>query len=116
MKAVPRVMRQTERGKSSVSFEVLPEELAAHAGHVGGLSDRLNTALDAANAVSMGDGAYGVLCSFLPPIINPVTTSGTDAIGAAVEGMGVTSDEIRGAVSSYEASDEANARPFTGSV
>ncbi len=99
-----------------MSFEVLPDELAAHAGHVGGLSDRLNTALDAANTVSMAGGAYGVLCSFLPPIINPVTKSGTDAIGAAVEGMGVTSNEIRGAVETYQAGDEANAQPFTGSV
>jgi hypothetical protein len=99
-----------------VSFEVLPEELAAHAGHVDGLADRLDTCLDAANQVSMADGAYGVLCSFLPPIINPVTKSGVDAIKAAVEGIGATSEDINGTVESYRASDDANAQPFTGTV
>jgi uncharacterized protein YukE len=96
-----------------MSFEVVPDELRAHASHLDGLTDRLSTAADAANTVVMDDEAYGLLCSFLPPIVNATTQQdATDALKAAVEGMSTTADKLRTAATSYDQEDNTNAQPF----
>ncbi|SFJ82577.1 Excreted virulence factor EspC, type VII ESX diderm [Amycolatopsis sacchari] len=96
-----------------MSFDVDPDELRTHASHVDALVDRLNTAVDAANTVVMDDSAYGLLCAFLPPIINKTTQDdATDALRAAVEGMGNTADNVRAAADGYEEQDRSNAAPF----
>ncbi|GAB2959679.1 hypothetical protein GCM10017788_77360 [Amycolatopsis acidiphila] len=96
-----------------MSFEVVPDELRTHASHLDGLTDRLNTAVDAANSVVMDSSAYGLLCAFLPPIVNATTQQdATDALKAAVEGMTTTADNVRTAASNYDEQDQANAQPF----
>ncbi|GHF79258.1 hypothetical protein FHX82_003359 [Amycolatopsis bartoniae] len=96
-----------------MSFEVVADELRTHAGHLDGLTDRLNAAVDAARAVAMGDSAYGLLCAFLPPIVNATTQDdATEALNAAVEGMTATADNVRTAASNYDDQDTSNAQPF----
>jgi len=96
-----------------MSYEVAPEELRAHGSHLDGLVDRLNTAVDAAKTVVMDDSAYGLLCSFLPPIVNATTQDkATETLGAAVEGVSTIADNVRTAATSYEDQDETNAEPF----
>lgn len=96
-----------------MSFEVVPDELRTHASHLDGLTDRLNTAVDAASTVVMDDSAYGLLCAFLPPIVNATTQQdATDALKAGVEGMTTTADNVRTAASNYDEQDETNAEPF----
>jgi excreted virulence factor EspC (type VII ESX diderm) len=95
------------------SFEVVSDELRAHASHLDGLRDRLNTAVSAAGQVSMDNEAYGILCSFLPPIVNATTQQhATDTLNAAVEGMSTTADNVRTAAASYDDSEQSNAAPF----
>ncbi|KAA9165622.1 ESX-1 secretion-associated protein [Amycolatopsis acidicola] len=94
-------------------FEVVPDELRTHASHLDGLVDRLNTAVDAAKTVTMDNEAYGLICSFLPPIINATCQQdATDALNAAVEGMTTTADNVRTAASGYDEQDKAAASPF----
>ncbi|TNC29675.1 type VII secretion target [Amycolatopsis alkalitolerans] len=96
-----------------MSFEVVPDELRTHASHLDGLSDRLNTAVNAAGTVVMDSEAYGLLCSFLPPIVNATTQQdATDTLKSAVEGMSTTAGNVRTAASSYDERDKGNARPF----
>ncbi|WP_236795140.1 type VII secretion target [Amycolatopsis sp. GM8] len=96
-----------------MSFEVVPDELRTHASHLDGLKDRLSTAADAAHTVVMDNGAYGLICSFLPPIVNATTQDdATDALKSAVEGMTTTADNVRSAASSYDEQDKSNAQPF----
>ena len=96
-----------------MSFEVVPDELRTHASHLGGLVDRLNTAVDAAGTVTMDDSAYGLLCAFLPPIVNAATQDqATETLKAAVEAMTTTADNVRTAASSYDDQDRTNAEPF----
>ncbi|TVT26314.1 ESX-1 secretion-associated protein [Amycolatopsis rhizosphaerae] len=96
-----------------MSFTVVPDELRAHASHLDGLVDRLDTAVAAANQVAMDDKAYGVLCAFLPPIVRAVTQNdATDALKAAVDGMKTTADNVRTAAGSYDEQDQTNAAPF----
>jgi len=95
-----------------MSYEVVPDELRSHASHLDGLLDRLSTAVSAANTVSMADDAYGLLCSFLPPIINPMEEKGIEALQAAVEGVGTTAENVRTTATQYQESDETNSQPF----
>ncbi|MGI8309136.1 type VII secretion target [Saccharopolyspora hattusasensis] len=96
-----------------MTFEVVAEELTAHASHLDGLTDRMDTAISAAEAVSMSDEAYGLLCSFLPPIINPMEQEGMDALKAAKEGISVTADNVRQTSKAYQETDEAGADNFS---
>ncbi|QIZ34184.1 type VII secretion target [Saccharopolyspora sp. ASAGF58] len=65
------------------AFGVSPEELRSHASKLDALSDQLQTALDAANQVTMGSEAYGVICSFFVPIVQAVSQPGVDALSTA---------------------------------
>ncbi|GAB2792212.1 type VII secretion target [Amycolatopsis magusensis] len=96
-----------------MAYEVEPEDLIAHASHLDGITDRLNTALDAAHTVSMDDSAYGLLCSFLPPIVNPMEEKGIEALNAAVEGVTTTAGNVRTAADSYRETDRSHVKPLT---
>jgi hypothetical protein len=89
------------------AFEVVPEELATHASHLDGLMDRLAMAADAARTVSMSDRAYGLICQFVPPFVNPMEQKAMSAIDAAAEGVGATADNVRAAATGYEQDDQA---------
>ncbi|RJQ87890.1 type VII secretion target [Amycolatopsis panacis] len=92
-------------------FEVQADELTAHASHVEALVDRLHTAQQAAN-YAMSDDAYGLLCAFLPPIINPAGEKAKEAIDAAAEGVQSTADNVRAAAKSYQDGDDGQAQPL----
>jgi hypothetical protein len=91
-------------------YEVKPEELTAHASHLDGLTDRLDTAISAAHTVSMSDKAYGVLCSFLPPIIDPMEQKGVDALKAAKDGISATAGNVRTTANDYHDTDDSNSQ------
>lgn len=93
-------------------YDVVPEELVTHASHLDAVMDRLRDVISAANTVSMSDDAYGLLCSFLPPIINPMEEKGIEALQAAVEGVGTTAENVRTTATQYQDSDETNAQAF----
>jgi hypothetical protein len=93
-------------------YEIAADELTAHGSHVDSLSDRLNTALDAARIASMGDEAYGLLCGFMPAIVNPMEEKAVDALEAAVDGMRATADHVRTTARQYAEHEQAIAQPF----
>lgn len=96
-----------------MTFEVVAEELTAHASHLEALTDRVDTAISAAETVSMSDEAYGLLCSFLPPIINPMEQEGINALKATKEGISTTADNVRQTSKAYQETDEAGADNFS---
>ncbi|WP_230425524.1 ESX-1 secretion-associated protein, partial [Prauserella cavernicola] len=75
---------------------------------------RLGVAVSAAETVSMDDSAYGLLCSFLPPIVNPMEEEGLSALDAAVEGVSVSADNVRKAADSYEEAERSHQKPLKG--
>ncbi len=95
----------------SGQFQVEPDELVAHASHLDGLIDRLNKAVQAAD-YAMSDHAYGLLCAFLPPIINPTGEKAKESVSAAIEGVRATADNVRTAAKAYQEGDESEAQPF----
>ncbi|QRP49256.1 ESX-1 secretion-associated protein [Amycolatopsis sp. FDAARGOS 1241] len=100
---------------SGSGFEVEPDELVAHASHLDGLTDRLNNAVQAAD-YALSDDAYGLLCAFLPPIVNPTGQQAKDTVSAAAEGMQTTADNVRTAAQGYRDRDESQAQPFLRSL
>ncbi|WP_020667014.1 type VII secretion target [Amycolatopsis nigrescens] len=94
-------------------YEVSPDDLVAHASHLDGLVDRLGTAASAAKTVSMSDGAYGLLCAFMPLIVNPMEEKAGEAMAAATDGVRNTADNVRTAADTYRESEETHAEPFS---
>ena len=92
------------------SFKVFAEDLTNHAGHLDELCDRMDTAIEAARVASMSDEAYGVLCSFLPPIVNPLEEEGIGSLKSAREGLGRTAHNVRRSAAEYRDADESGAR------
>ncbi len=94
-----------------MSYKVSPEELTAHASHLDGVKDRVETAVSAAQETqNMSDDAFGLMCSFLPPEINPMEQKGSEALRAASEGIGATADNVRKTADEYRDNDEQGSR------
>jgi hypothetical protein len=97
----------------SSAFEVVPEDLVAHGSHLDGLVDRLGVAADAARTVSMSDSAYGLICQFVPPFVNPMEEKALAAIEAAGEAVSTSADNVRATATAYEEDDRSDADLFT---
>jgi uncharacterized protein YukE len=97
-------------------FNVVSDELTAHASHLGGFGDRLGTALSAAQTAAMSEGCYGLLCSFVPPVINPMEEQAVELLKSAQAAMDTTADNVRTAGSSYEEQDDTATQPFEDSL
>lgn len=95
-------------------YGVLPGELRTHASRLDALQDRLDTALDAANQVALGDQAYGVICSFFVPVVHAVSSPGVEALRDGATSMGDTATGVRTTATSYDDVEQANTKPFAG--
>lgn len=99
----------------SSGFELVADDLRVHSTHLDGLVDRLDRVVSAARSVSVDNSAYGVLCAFLPPVVNATTQQrANETVDAAAKGMAATADNIRAAAASYEQQDQNAAAPFAG--
>jgi len=94
-------------------YKVLTEELRAHAGKVDGFVDRLRTAADAANQVTMNNDAFGVLCQPFAMLLQPFEELGAGAVSQAVQTVTDTAGKLRDTAGSYDTSDQAEAQTFT---
>ncbi|WP_158842329.1 type VII secretion target [Saccharothrix deserti] len=94
-------------------YEVAVEALTKHARSLEDRAAAASEALQAAMSVSVSDDAYGVICQFLPPHIDPVENEGVNALKAAVECLQEDAHDIRATASAYRSSDGTNAAGFT---
>lgn len=97
-------------------FDVLTDQLDGHAATLDGVRGQLTTALDAATTVSMPRDAYGIICQFFPPMIDPIENAGVQALRESVDAMGNTARAIRDTARTYAEADAANASAFDGSL
>ncbi|WP_026424591.1 type VII secretion target [Actinokineospora inagensis] len=95
-------------------YGVLVDELGAHARRLDALNDRLTQAVDAANQVTLGNQAYGVICQFFVPIVHMVSQPGVDSIREAATTMGDTAHAVNDTATSYANTESANTQPFAG--
>ncbi|HEU0079575.1 MAG TPA: type VII secretion target [Longimicrobiaceae bacterium] len=95
-------------------YEVITEALVTHATSLGRIADQLGTALDAANTVSMPRDAYGVICQFFPPMIDPIEQAGVSAIQQGVTSMNESVTAVNTTAREYDAVETTNAQSFGG--
>ena len=57
----------------------------------------------------MSDSAYGLICQFVPPFVNPMEQKAMEAIEAAAEGVRTAAGNIRSTATSYQDTDTAHA-------
>ncbi|WP_436495177.1 type VII secretion target [Actinokineospora sp. HUAS TT18] len=95
-------------------YDVVVDELRAHASRLDGLAERLNTAANAGNEVTMGTEAYGKICAFFVPIVQSVSEPGLDALASAAGRMGETAAGVRGTADGYDQTEQGNAQSLGG--
>jgi hypothetical protein len=93
-------------------FGVASDELTVHAGHLDALGARLAAVSAEAAGASLPGNAYGLLCSFLPPCVNPVADKGKATLAATVEAVRTTAVNVRTAAGSYQQREDTSAQPF----
>jgi Excreted virulence factor EspC, type VII ESX diderm len=86
-------------------FEVRPQELVTHAGHVEAVAARVTTAAEAGAAVRPGSDAYGKLCVMVPVMLGALQDAVVDGIAAAAESLEDTGARLRATAESYAAID-----------
>ena len=93
-------------------FGVVPEALTSHASSLRSVADALQQAVDAARQVSLPVDAYGQICQFVLPLINPVEQNGVEAIASGVTAVRATMTGLRRSAQTYQGTDEANRHSF----
>lgn len=79
--------------------------LIRHVSRTRPVADALDSAGAAADAVRLHDGAFGLLCAFVPAAVSDLEVRAGDAVvkaGRALEGLG---DEVAAMARLYEAVD-----------
>ncbi len=95
-------------------FDVRPEELHAHAKKLEAMGDRLKTAQDAANEVTMNTDAYGQICSFFVPTVQDASQPGIDALARASTAIRESARKVVDTAETYETTDASNAESLSG--
>lgn len=99
---------------SGAGFEVRTGELATHAKAVDQVSATLADALSAAEQVTVGVQAYGLICGPLfVPMVLAVSTPGLVTLGLAKQAMGSVSEAVTNAAKAYDSTDQAHAQRLT---
>lgn len=98
----------------SEQFGVTPQGLAAHGTGLEAVRSALVQALDAARTVSLPGDAYGVICQFFPPLIDPVEASGVGVLAEGVQAVERTISGVAATAREYERVEDANRGSFGG--
>jgi hypothetical protein len=102
-------------GTGGSGYQVRTDELATHAQAVRQVSATLGQALSAAEQVTLGVEAYGLICGPLfVPIVLAVSTPGLVTLGLANKAMDDLSQAVSGAVSAYESTEQAHVTTLKG--
>lgn len=95
-------------------YDVLVDELDAHARKVDGFAERLRQAADAARQVTMNNDAYGVICQPFAAMLQPFEEMGVNALTKGVEAITDTAQRMRETAESYGQQESAEAARFRG--
>jgi|SRR6476660_4131370 len=93
-------------------FDVAPEALRVQAAEVDGLAAAVARGARAAEAVTIGHAAYGLLGQMTPLLLYPVQRYIVDALTGAAENLGDSAAKLRVVAAAYKEQDEAVAAPF----
>ena len=95
-------------GNGSGGYQVHPDELATHTNAVRRVTATLDQALSAAEQVTLGVQAYGMICGPLfVPMVLAVSTPGLVTLGLAREAMNSVADGVEQTAASYRQVDQS---------
>lgn len=101
-------------GNGSAGYQVSTSELAAHVKSVQQVASTLGQALSAAEQVTMGVQAYGMICGPLfIPIVLAVSTPGLVTLGLAQQTVNSIAQAVQETAASYQTVEQGNAGSFT---
>jgi hypothetical protein len=81
-----------------------------HAAGVEQAGEALELARSAVHDVTMDSGAYGLLCQFLPGVLNPVLALSAGALRRTADAVHETAAGLRATAASMAATDTAGSR------
>jgi Excreted virulence factor EspC, type VII ESX diderm len=93
-------------------FRVDLAALERHAGLVDDIAVRVGQARDAGASVLVGGGAYGVLCAFLPLLLEPAQRQTVDTLTDLAAGLRATASRVQTAARSYARLDDGHANAY----
>ncbi|GAB3070226.1 hypothetical protein [Nocardioides zeae] len=91
-----------------------PGALRLHAARVDVLAGEPRSALEAARATAADHDAFGVLCSFLVPVLAGTQTTGIAACATTVGSLATAATEVRAVATGVEVTDVTVAATATG--
>ncbi len=94
-------------------FTVDVETLVRHAGRLGPVSEQLALAGGAVRQVNLHDGAFGLLCAFLPVVVDVLIGQTDDTIAASGETAASMANEVTAMAATYARVDEQVAARLT---
>jgi hypothetical protein len=94
---------------TSGKYQVVPDELHAHARTIHGLADDTTNAMDAANAATLNGEAFGTICRFFVPVIQNVSELCSAQLGEADKTLRWAAFELRDTSADYEDVDLSTA-------
>jgi methyl-accepting chemotaxis protein len=95
-------------------FQVQAEAITRHATTVDGVADQVAEGRAAASAVNLGRDAYGILCSLIPALLEPVQESVIEALRGSADALQSAADDLRATARDYTGSDKRTADQFRG--
>jgi hypothetical protein len=87
-------------------FAVDDEALRLHAQHLDSIAADAALAADAADQVDLTDGAFGLLCAFLPPFVNDAEVSTGNSVRAVHETLQAAAEGVRAMARDYADTDD----------
>jgi hypothetical protein len=89
----------------SGGFHVDPEQIRAHAENVATVRDKFSAVKSASAHISQNNDAYGLLCSWMPPILEGRHTRQDELIAYIEENLAIMAQNLIKTAEAYEAID-----------
>jgi len=90
-------------------FEVATEQLRRHARNVDAVRDRFGAVKAASAHITQNDGAYGMLCSWMPRVLEGRHVSQNELIAYVEENLSLVAQRLRDNADAYEDADRSSA-------
>ena len=87
-------------------FDVEPETLIAHAGHLDEIRDRFDSILSAIDSIEQDNEAYGIICQFLPPVLAARQEDQREFTTMAQENLELLAQALLDTADAYKVVDE----------
>ncbi|MFB9662846.1 type VII secretion target [Glycomyces mayteni] len=93
-------------------FDVVPDDLRAHAANIDAVRARFADVLSAIDTIAQDNEAYGIICQFLPPILAGRQDEQKELTSMAEENLDLLAQAVRATADDYESVDEATAEDY----